>query len=463
MMKPMEQVLTQIISDQLKKLLGDRVSSNESIRKEHGAGFSYHEPMPPDFVVFPKSSAEIAAVVDICARHKVPVIPFGAGTSVEGHILALQGGICIDLREMNQIIELNFEDMTATVQAGVTRNQLDAALEGTGFFFPIGPGVNATLGGMTATRASGTNAVRYGTMKDNVLSLTVVLANGQIVKTGSKAKKSSAGYNLTQLFIGSEGTLGIIATITIKLQSRPELSKAAVCSFPSIQAAINTAIKTIQMGIPIARVEFLDALMMRAINKYSGVDYREDPTLFIEFAGSPQTVEEQIQQVEKIAISFGTFGFVWEKDESSRNKLWRIRTDAAPAAAALFPGSHLMSTDVCVPISKLARCMVESQADLESSGLVAAMLGHVGDGNFHLAIPIPHHDKEILSKAKALNERLVRRALAMDGTCTGEHGIGIGKLSYMPLEHGQALDLMRAIKQAIDPENIMNPGKLLPD
>jgi D-lactate dehydrogenase (cytochrome) len=458
----MEQVLKQIISDKLKKLLGDRASSNEIILQEHGAGFSYHHAMPPDFVVYPISINEIAGVVDICARHEVPIIPFGAGTSVEGHILALHGGVCMDLRKMDQVLELNFDDMSATIQAGVTRNQLDAALDRTAFFFPVGPGVNATIGGMAATRASGTNAVRYGTMKDNVLSLTVVLPNGQIIKTSGKAKKSSAGYNLTQLFIGSEGTLGIIAELTIKLQSRPETTKSAICSFPSIQAAINTAIKTIQHGVPIARIEFLDSLMMKAINKYSHVDYREQPTLFLEFNGSDRMVEDEIRKVEKISQEFGPAGFIWENDESSRKKMWSIRTDAAPAAAALIPGSHLMSTDVCVPISRLADCMTETKADLEKSNLMAPMLGHVGDGNFHLAIPIPPDDKETLDKAKGLNERLVKRALAMDGTCTGEHGIGVGKLSYMSLEHGEALDLMRAIKNAIDPNNIMNPGKLIP-
>ena len=459
----MEQVLKQIISDQLRKLLGDRITASESVLQEHGTGFSYHRSMPPDFVVYPISTEEIAAIVDICARHEVPLIPFGSGTSVEGHVLALRGGVCVDLRQMNQVLDLNFDDMSATIQAGVTRNQLDANLEGTGFFFPIGPGVNATIGGMAATRASGTNAVRYGTMKDNVLSLTVVLPNGQIIRTSGKAKKSSAGYNLTQLFIGSEGTLGIIAELTIKLHSAPEISKAAVCSFPSIKAAVNTAIKIIQKGVPIARVEFIDSLMMKAINQYSHVHYREEPTLFLEFNGSHQTVEEQIRKVEKIAHEFGAAGFDWEKDELSRKKMWSIRTDAAPAAAALIPGSHLMSTDVCVPISRLASCMMETKEDVEKSGLIAPMLGHVGDGNFHLAIPIPPNDKEALDNAKALNERLVRRALAMDGTCTGEHGIGVGKLSFMRLEHGDSLDLMRAIKLAIDPDNIMNPGKLLPD
>jgi len=339
---------------------------------------------------------------------------------------------------------------------------LDALLEGSGFFFPVGPGVNATLGGMAATRASGTNAVRYGTMKDNVLSLTVVLPDGQIIKTAGKAKKSSAGYDLTTLFIGSEGTLGVIAELTIKLHSYPEVSKAVVCAFPTIEAAVNTAIKTIQKGVAIARLEFLDRLMMRAINRYSAVDYPERPTLFLEFNGSAQTVKEQIHKVEQYALEFGAESFDWEKDESGRQKLWSVRTDAAPAAAALVPGAKLMVSDVCVPISRLAKCITETQTDIENAGVMAVILGHVGDGNFHMLIPILPGDAETLGKAKTLNERLVHRALVMEGTCSGEHGIGVGKLSYMPLEHREALDVMRAIKNAIDPKNIMNPGKLLP-
>jgi len=448
---------------ELKRLLGDRATGDDGVRQEHGTGFSYHQSMPPDIVVYPRSTDEIAAVVRLCDRHQVPIIPFGAGTSVEGHILALRGGVCMDLRRMNKVLELDFEDMYCSIESGVTRNQLDNILEGSGFFFPVGPGVNATIGGMAATRASGTNAVKYGTMKDNVLSLTVVLPNGQIIKTAGKAKKSSTGYDLTSLFIGSEGTLGIIAELTIKLQSYPEFSKAAVCSFPTIDEAVKTAIKIIQQGIAIARVELLDAFIMNAINRYSAMDYREEPTLFLEFNGSSKTVEEQIRSVEKIALELGTAGFLWEKDELSRKKMWTVRTDAAPAVAALVPGAKMMSTDVCVPISRLAKCINETQTDLKNSGLMAGILGHVGDGNFHLAIPILPDDHATLEKAKDLNERLVRRALAMEGTCSGEHGIGIGKQRYMDLEHGKSIDLMRTIKQAIDPNNIMNPGKMLPD
>ena len=459
----MDEQIKQSVLTELKQILSDRVSIDETVLQEHGTGFSYHQSSPPDFVVFPHTTEEIASIVNICANHQIAIIPFGAGTSVEGHILAVQGGVCIDLKEMNKVLQLDLEDMCASIQAGITRNQLDALLEGTGFFFPVGPGANATIGGMAATRASGTNAVRYGTMKDNVLSLTVVLPGGQIIKTASKAKKSSSGYNLTQLFIGSEGTLGIISELTIKLHPYPELSQAAVCSFPSIESAIHTAMKTIQQGIAVARIEFLDAITMRAINQYSHTDYREEPTLFLEFNGSAQLVKEQVQRVEHLAQEFGAQGFVWEMDEASRKKLWRIRTDATPAIAALSPGAQMMSTDVCVPISQLAKCIVETQAEIEKTGLLAAILGHVGDGNFHLGIPIHRDDKNTLEKAKGINERLVKRALAMDGTCSGEHGIGIGKLSYMSLEHGQALEVMRAIKHAIDPKNIMNPGKLLPE
>ncbi len=458
----MDEQLKKIIYTDLHGLLGDRVTSEETIRTAHGSGFSYHDCMPPDYVVYPGSTDEIAAVVKICARHQVPIIPFGAGTLVEGHVLAVRGGVCIDLREMNGVLEVNYEDMYATVQTGVTRNQLDNLLEESGFFFPVGPGVNATLGGMAATRASGTNAVHYGTMKDNVLSLTVVLPNGQVIRTAGKAKKSSAGYDLTPLFIGSEGTLGIIAELTVKLHSCPEVSKAVVCSFPTIEAAINTAIKTIQKGVAIGRLEFMDEVMMGALNRYSGVDYPGQPTLFLEFHGSAQTVQEQIQKVQQFALEFGAESFLWEKDEASRKKLWSVRTDAALAAAALVPNANLIISDVCVPISRLTNCITETQADIEKAGVIAVMLGHVGDGNFHMLIPILPADRATLEKAKTLNERLVQRALAMEGTCSGEHGIGVGKLSYMPLEHGEALDVMRAIKNAIDPKHIMNPGKLLP-
>lgn len=452
----------QIVFEQLQALLHDRVVDNETTRNEHGVGFSYHACTPPDWVVYPSSAKEISEIVKICAVHQIPIIPFGAGTSVEGHILALQGGVCIDLRLMNQILEINQADMYATIQPGVARNQLDEALQDTGFFFPIGPGVNATLGGMASTRASGTNAVRYGTMKENVLSLKVVLPDGQIIKTGSKAKKSSAGYDLTHLFVGAEGTLGIITELTIKLYSYPQAIYAAVCSFPTVEAAVNTTIQTIQKGIPIAKIELLDEQMMRAINRYSSLNYSENPTLFLEFHGSQAELEEQVEKVETIAKSFGAKEFIWEKDEAARIKLWRARTDAAPASVAYRKDGQLMSTDICVPISRLAKCITQTQFDIQETGIYAPILGHVGDGNFHLTIVIDPNNPEEFEKAKALNKRLVKRALDMEGTCTGEHGIGIGKLSYMILEHGEAVNTMWTIKKALDPLNIMNPGKLLP-
>ena len=451
-----------LFTQELQTYLGERISREPAVRDQHGVGFSYHECQPPDAVVYPQTTEEIAEIVKICAKYGMPIIPFGAGTSIEGHVLAIRGGVCMDLSLMNKILEVNQADMYVTVQAGVTRNQLDGLLEGSGFFFPIGPGVNATLGGMASTRASGTNAVRYGTMKDNVISLTVVLPDGKIIKTASKAKKSSAGYDLTRLFVGAEGTLGVISELTLKLHSQPETIYAAVCPFPSVEAAVNTAIKTIQKGVPIAKIELLDDQMMRAINRYSSLDYQEVPTLFLEFGGTAAEVEAQIQTVQYFAQEFGASDFIWEKDEANRKKLWRARTDAAPAALALRPGSKLMSTDVCVPISRLAQCIVETQDDIQQTGILAPILGHVGDGNFHLTILIDPGDSEAFERAKALNERLVRRALAMEGTCTGEHGVGVGKLAYMALEHEGALDVMRAIKQAIDPNNRMNPGKLLP-
>ncbi|WP_247233937.1 FAD-binding oxidoreductase [Telluribacter sp. SYSU D00476] len=458
----MNKVLTISVFDELRDLLGDRVTQDTDICREHGAGYSYHTCMPPDLVVYPSCTEEVAAVVSICARHKVPVIPFGAGTSVEGHVAALEGGVCIDLRQMHQVIQVSYEDMYVTVQAGVTRNQLDKLLERGGFFFPIGPGVNATLGGMAGTRASGTNAVRYGTMKDNVLALTVVLPDGQIIQTGSKARKSSAGYDLTRLFVGSEGTLGVITELTLRLHPCPETIRAAVCMFPTVEAAVKTAITTIQKGIPIARVELLDTVMMRAVNQYSYLDYDEKPTLFMEFHGTAGEVDEQVRKVQEYAEAQAVSGFVWADDEPSRTRLWRARTDAAPAAMALIPGSQLMGTDVCVPISRLAKCIVDTQADAEATGVLAPIVGHVGDGNFHLTMLIHPDDPDGFEKAKDLNERLVLRALAMEGTCSGEHGIGMGKLPYMPMEHKGALQVMRAIKQAIDPDNRMNPGKLLP-
>jgi D-lactate dehydrogenase (cytochrome) len=458
----MEKRFNQSVFEELKSILQDRVTSETDIRNEHGVGYSYHACTPPDCVVFPKNTQEVAEIVKICAKYKTPIVPFGAGTSLEGHILALEGGVCIDLSKMNNIIEINTDDMYVTVESGVTRNQIDDALEGSGFFFPIGPGVNATIGGMASTRASGTNAVRYGTMKDNVLTLKAVLPNGDIIHTGSKAKKSSAGYDLTRLLVGAEGTLGVITELTLKLHSYPEAIFAAVCSFPSVELAVKTAIKTIQKGIPIAKIELLDDQMMRAINLYSALNYAEKPTLFLEFGGSKVELEEQIRKVEEIANEHGLIEFLWEKGEENRKKLWRARTDAAPASVALKEGGKLMSTDVCVPISKLAKCIVDTQVDIAESNILAPILGHVGDGNFHLTIVIDPNDTDEFERAKALNERLVKRALDFGGTCTGEHGVGVGKLHFMQAEHGDALNMMRTIKRAIDPDNIMNPGKLLP-
>lgn len=453
---------TTAFSAELQTLFGDRATRDETVRHDHGTGFSYHACTPPDWVVFPRSTEEVSELVKLCGRFGVPLVPFGAGTSVEGHILAVRGGVCVDMRRMNRILEIREADLCATVQAGVTRNQLDDRLEGSGAFFPIGPGVNATLGGMAANRASGTNAVRYGTMRENVLALTVVLPSGQIIRTGSKAKKSSTGYDLTRLFVGAEGTLGIITELTIRLYPVPETTRTAIGAFPGIDAAVNVAIRTIQQGVPIAKIELLDAQIMRAINRLEGTTYPEKTTLFLEFNGTARQVQEQIQTVEEIARGFGAENFVWETDAASRRKLWAIRTNAAPAAQGLVPGSGVMSTDVCVPISRLAECLRDTEADIAASGLLAPVLGHVGDGNFHLAILIPPDDPDALQRAKALNERLVRRALAMEGTASGEHGIGVGKQPYMALEHGPALDVMRAIKAALDPAGIMNPGKLLP-
>lgn len=446
----------------LHRLLGDRISADPAVRNAHGVGFSYHTCQPPDWVVYPTSTEEVAEIVRICAEHQMPIIPFGAGTSIEGHVLALQGGVCVDLSRMNAILDVNTDDLYAVVQPGVTRNQLDERLQGSGFFFPIGPGVNATLGGMSATRASGTNAVRYGTMKDNVLALSVVMADGKVIRTGSRSRKSSTGYDLTRLFVGSEGTLGIMTELTIRLHPYPEAIQTAICAFPSVDAAVQTAIRVIQKGVPIAKIELLDALMLHAINQYSSTDYPEKPTLFLEFNGSSVAVQEEIRTVEQIAQAFRVEGFTWAADEASRQKLWRVRTDAAPSALALRPGSTPWSTDVCVPISKLAQCIAETQADIAQTDLIAPMLGHVGDGNFHVAILIHPDDPNALEKAKWLNSRMVRRALAMGGTASGEHGIGVGKLDYMAQEHGEALVAMRAIKQALDPMNLMNPGKLLP-
>ncbi|MBI5923503.1 MAG: FAD-binding protein [Betaproteobacteria bacterium] len=451
------------LADALTARFGSRYSCAESICLQHGKDESSHAPEPPDGVVFAESTEEVAAVVKLCHDHRVPIIAFGTGTSLEGHLLAIHGGICIDLRGMNQVLAVRPEDLDATVQAGVTRKQLNNALHDTGFFFPIDPGADASLGGMAATRASGTNAVRYGTMRENVLGMTVVLADGRIIKTGGRARKSAAGYDLTRLFVGSEGTLGIITELTVRLYPIPEAISSAVCAFPDIAAAVSTVIEIIQLGVPIARIELLDALALKAINVYSKTSLREAPTLFFEFHGSPASVEEQARTVEDIAASQGGMDFDWATRPEDRSRLWQARHDAYYACLGLKPGARALTTDVCVPISRLADCINETIADIAESRLLAPLVGHVGDGNFHLVLLLDPDNPVEVAQARAFSNRLVERALRLEGTCTGEHGIGIGKQKYMAQEHGDAaLDVMRAVKQALDPENLMNPGKVLP-
>jgi D-lactate dehydrogenase (cytochrome) len=412
-------------------------------------------------VVFAASTEEISDIINVCARRRVPVIPFGTGTSLEGHVAALEGGVCIDLAQMNEVLAVNVEDMDCTVQAGVTRKQLSEHLRDTGLFFAVDPGADASIGGMAATRASGTNAVRYGTMRETVLALTVVLADGRIIRTSRRARKSSAGYDLTRLFVGSEGTLGVIAEVTLRLHGVPEAISAAVCAFPDLAAAVNTTIAIIHSGVPVARIELLDDVQMKAINKYSKLDYPEAPTLFFEFHGTEAGVVEQVKMVEAIAGDFGDSNFQWATKAEDRAQLWQARHDAYYAAIALRPGSKGYATDVCVPISRLAECIEETRQDIEISGLLAPIVGHVGDGNFHLVMVLDPDDPDEMARAKALNERLVMRGLSMDGTCTGEHGVGYGKIDFLLAEHGEAVSVMRTIKTALDPLGIMNPGKIV--
>jgi D-lactate dehydrogenase (cytochrome) len=447
----------------LKARLGDRASTSAAVREHHSKGESYHAPAAPDVVVFPESSDEVSAVVTICARHRAPIIPFGAGSSLEGHVVALYGGVAIDMTRMNRVLRVNAEDMDVTVQAGVTHRQLNAALRNTGLAFFVDPGADATLGGMTATRASGTTAVRYGTMRDNVLGLTVVLADGRTIHTGGRARKSASGYDLTRLFVGSEGTLGVITEITLRLHGLPEAVSAAVCAFPDIAGAVNTVITTIQLGVPVARIELLDEIQIDAVNKYSRLDYRVAPTLFFEFHGaSERDVSDQARMVEEFAREHGGSDFRWAITPEDRARLWKARHDAYYAALALQPGLKGWTTDVCVPISRLADCIVETKRDNASSFLTGALVGHVGDGNFHLIYLVDPDDPRYVAEASRLTERMVHRAIEMGGTCTGEHGVGYGKLGYLEAEHGEALSVMRAIKQALDPLDLMNPGKLVP-
>jgi D-lactate dehydrogenase (cytochrome) len=445
----------------LKQRFGERLSQSASVREQHAHTTTWLANQPADAVVFARSTDEVADVVRVCAEQKVPVIAFGAGSSLEGHLNAPAGGISVDLTQMNNILAVHAEDLDCVVEAGVTRKQLNTHIRDTGLFFPIDPGADASLGGMAATRASGTNAVRYGTMRDNVITVTAVMPDGSIIKTAQRAKKTAAGYDLTRLLIGSEGTLGIITELTLRLQGIPEAISAAVCAFPTVKAACDTVIATIQYGIPVARIELLDALQIEACNAYSKLSYDEVPTLFLEFHGSPASVAEQAERFGEIAAEFGGGSFDWTSREEERNRLWQARHDAYHAVLALRPGRKAFSTDVCVPISRLADCVTEAQADVEELGLIAPLVAHAGDGNFHICVLIDMDDPAEVSAAEHLSSRLAERAIAMDGTCTGEHGIGQGKITYLESELGSALDVMRAIKRAIDPDNIMNPGKIV--
>jgi D-lactate dehydrogenase (cytochrome) len=449
---------------QLKDLLGDRASTSDAVREHHSHGESWHPAGLPDAVVFPTSTAEVAAIVKICAQHGKPIVAFGMGSSLEGHVNAIRGGVSIDLTRMTRVLRLSPEDLDITVEAGLTRLKLDAHLKNTGLMFPIDPGADATLGGMTATRASGTTAVRYGTMRDNVLGLTVVLADGQVVTTGGRARKSSSGYDLTRLLVGSEGTLGVITEITLRLYGKPEAVRAAVCPFESMAGAAATVIQTIQLGIPVARIEIVDEAQLRVVNAYSKTNYPIAPTLFFEFHGiSDVMVDEQIRAVEEIAREHGAKGFQWASSLEDRATLWTARHNAYYATVASRPGARAWTTDICVPISHLAECILETQADLKEAGVVAPLVGHAGDGNFHLIFMLDPDDKNEFEQISRLNGRLIERSLKFGGTCSGEHGVGVGKLKYLEQEHGASLDVMRSIKRSLDPRNLMNPGKLIPD
>ncbi|MGV1914595.1 FAD-binding oxidoreductase [Rhizobium sp. 22-785-1] len=444
----------------LKHDLGDKFQTGQSFREQHSHTTTYLTTQLPDGVAFVESADDVKAVVKACAKHKVPVIPFGTGSSLEGQVNAPSGGISIDFSRMNRIIELNAEDLDVTVEPGVNREQLNTYLRDTGLFFPIDPGANASIGGMASTRASGTNAVRYGTMKDNVLAVTAVTARGEEIRTGRRARKSSAGYDLTRLFVGAEGTLGVLTSVTLRLQGIPEKIAGGVCSFETIKAACDAVIMTIQMGIPVARIELLDEVQIRACNAYSGLGYEEKPTLFVEFHGTEETTALQSQQFAEIVGEFGSTDFKWTGDVQQRNALWKARHDAYWASRALAPHLDGLSTDVCVPISRLADCVVETQRDIRENDMLAPIVGHAGDGNFHVLVLFDGKDPESVVKTEAFVARLNRRALSMDGTCTGEHGVGQGKMSFLEEEAGAALDMMRTIKRSLDPDNIFNPGKL---
>jgi D-lactate dehydrogenase (cytochrome) len=448
--------------EQLRSVLGDRVTDAIAVREHHSHGESYHPPAAPDLVCFPSSTDEIVEIVRVSREHGLPVIPFGAGTSLEGHVHAIRGGISVDMRHMNRILRVSAEDLDASVEAGVSRLQLGKALRNTGLMFPIDPGADATIGGMAATRASGTTAVRYGTMRENVLGLTVVLADGRVVRTGTRARKSSSGYDLTRLFVGSEGTLGIITEITVRLHPLPEAISAAVCPFETMEGAVNAVMAVIQLGVSVARIELLDEAQIAAINKYARTSYAVAPTLFFEFHGPDDVhVAGEAGVVAGIVEEHGGRGFEWATKLEDRERLWKARHDALYAALALRAGSRVWTTDVCVPISRLAECITETQRDNAAASFPICLVGHAGDGNFHLLYVLDPASADELAEARSLNERLIARALTMGGTSTGEHGIGTGKMPFLEAEHGAGVSVMRDLKRALDPENRMNPGKIV--
>ena len=460
--RPSPEALAAVLGE-LEARFGERAVVNASILEQHGHGEGLADAALPDVVVYPHDNEEVAAIVRSCAAARVPVIAFGVGTSLEGHVAAIHGGVCVDLSQMNRVLEINAEDLDCRVQAGVTREELNADLKGTGLFFPIDPGANATLGGMAATRASGTNAVRYGTMRENVLGLTVVTADGDIVTTGGRARKSSAGYDLTRLYVGSEGTLGIITEVSLRLYGVPEAMSAAVGQFDDLRSAVQTVIVAMQMGIPVARIELLDEVQMDACIRHSKLEgYAAKPTLFFEFHGTSASVAEQAELMQQLAAEHGGGAFRFATAQEDRSKLWKARHNAYYAALALQPGSFGFSTDACVPISRLADCVLETRADIDATGLTCPIVGYVGDGNFHVLVLFDPHDAGQRARAEGLASRVSMRAIAMGGTCTGEHGVGIHKLEALVAEHGKAVGLMRTIKRALDPLDIMNPGKTVP-
>jgi D-lactate dehydrogenase (cytochrome) len=459
--RPDKKMVTATINA-LAAAFGNRLVTSLAVRQQHGNTTTWHASEPPDAVVFPQTAEEVRDIVRVCAANGMPVIPFGVGTSLEGHVNALFGGVSIDFKDMNRILAVHAEDLDCVVEPGVTRKQLNEHLRDQGLFFPIDPGADASIGGMAATRASGTNAVRYGTMRENVLALKAVLANGEMITTARRARKSAAGYDLTRLFVGSEGTLGVITEITLKLQGIPEAIAAGACPFPSVEAACNATILTIQSGIPVARIELLDEMQVKACNVYSKLTLPEQPLLFVEFHGSQASVAEQSERFGEIARELAGGPFEWAVKAEDRSKLWQARHDAYWAARGLRPGAQAIASDVCVPISRLAECVIETQRDVANTSLLAPILGHVGDGNFHLSLLIDVDNPDEIAQAETLLERLVERALAMEGTCTGEHGVGQGKMKYLAAEYGEgALAAMRAVKDALDPQDIMNPGKIV--